>query len=68
MLVITRNLGEAFFIGNDIKVVIVKVKGKQVQVGIEAPRSVSIVREDVRNAKTPAGGAPRQDRKGSVEG
>lgn len=63
MLVITRNSGEAFFIGDDIKIVIVRVKGKQVQIGIEAPKSVSIVREDVRHGKTPEGGAPRQDRK-----
>lgn len=65
MLVITRNLGEAFFIGNDIKIVIVKVKGKLVQVGIQAPKDISIVREDA-NEQTSKSGAARQDRKRPV--
>lgn len=68
MLVITRKEGESFQIGTDIKIVIVKVKGKQVQVGIQAPKDVSIVREDARYGKAPEGRSASQDRKRSSGG
>lgn len=58
MLVITRKLETAFYIENEktkdlIKVVIVQVKGKQVRVGIEAPKHLKVFREEHLNAKTP---------------
>lgn len=47
MLVLTRKLGESIAIDDDIKIVIVQVKGKQVRIGIEAPRDTKIHREEV---------------------
>ncbi len=47
MLVLTRKLGESITIGNDIKINIIEIKGKQVQVGITAPPSVRIYREEI---------------------
>lgn len=47
MLVLTRKLGESIAIDDDIKIVIVQVKGKQVRLGIEAPRDTKIHREEV---------------------
>lgn len=47
MLVLTRRAGEALFLGNDIKVTMVKVRGGQVRLAIEAPSSVSIQREEL---------------------
>ena len=47
MLVLTRKIGEQIVIGSDIKIKIVEVKGKQVRIGIEAPRNVEVNREEV---------------------
>ncbi len=47
MLVLTRRLGESITIGDDVKVVIVDVDGNQVKIGIEAPRSVEVYREEL---------------------
>ncbi len=47
MLVLTRRLGEAITIGDNIKIVIVDLDASQVKIGIEAPRSVEIYREEL---------------------
>jgi carbon storage regulator len=51
MLVLTRKIGEQIVIGDDIKIKIVEVKGKQVRVGIEAPRSIEVNREEIYQQK-----------------
>ena len=51
MLVLTRRAGEALFLGNDIKVTMVKVRGGQVRLAIEAPSSISIQREELRTGR-----------------
>jgi carbon storage regulator len=48
MLVLTRKIGEQIFVGDKIKVSIVKIQGKRVQIAIEAPASVAIDRSEVR--------------------
>ncbi len=47
MLVISRKVGEAVLISDDIKVVVVSVSGDKVTFGIEAPRTVKVVREEL---------------------
>jgi carbon storage regulator len=47
MLVLTRKLGESIRIGDDIVVKIVDLDNRQVKIGIEAPRSVAVNREEV---------------------
>ena len=47
MLILTRKLGESIRIGDDIKIVVSDIKGKQIRIGIEAPEDVSIHREEV---------------------
>ena len=47
MLVLTRKKGESIIIGDDIRVYVVDVKGKQVRLGIEAPPNASVHREEV---------------------
>ncbi len=47
MLVLTRKLGESITIDDDIKIVVVQIKGRQVRLGIEAPRDTKIHREEV---------------------
>ena len=47
MLILTRKSGESITIGDDVKITVVEVKGKQVRIGIDAPRSYMIHREEV---------------------
>ena len=47
MLILTRKLGETIRIGNEIKVTILEARGKQIRIGIDAPRDVTVHREEV---------------------
>lgn len=47
MLVLTRKLGESIAIDDHIKIRVVQIKGKQVRLGIEAPKQTKIHREEV---------------------
>ncbi len=47
MLALSRKENESIIIGNDIEITILEVKGEQVKIGITAPKSVPIYREEV---------------------
>lgn len=47
MLALTRRAGETFYIGDDIKIKVVRIGTKQVRIGIEAPKELNIVREEL---------------------
>lgn len=47
MLVLTRKRDESIMIGDDIKIIIVDVRGDQVKLGIDAPRHIPVHREEV---------------------
>jgi carbon storage regulator len=47
MLVLTRKLGESIAIDDHIKIRVLQIKGKQVRLGVEAPRDTKIHREEV---------------------
>jgi len=47
MLILTRRVGEALMIGDDIVVTILGVKGNHVRVGIKAPKDVGVHREEI---------------------
>ena len=47
MLTLTRKVGESICIGDEIKVVVKEVKGKQVRLGIVAPRDIYVCREEL---------------------
>lgn len=47
MLVLTRKTSESIVIGNDITVTVLEVRGDQVRIGIDAPRSVQVHREEI---------------------
>lgn len=51
MLVLTRRVQETVMIGPDVRVTVLGVKGAQVRIGIEAPRSVAVDREEIFNRK-----------------
>ena len=47
MLILTRKLGERITIGNDIVISLLEIKGSQVRLGIEAPKGISIHRQEI---------------------
>ena len=47
MLVLTRKLGERIAIGDDISITLLEIKGSQVKLGIEAPKSISVHRQEI---------------------
>ena len=47
MLILTRKPGESFYIGDNVKITIVELKGHQIRVGIEAPKELRIYREEI---------------------
>ena len=47
MLILTRRVGEKLIIGENVTVTVLGVKGAQVRVGINAPRDVSVNREEI---------------------
>ena len=47
MLILTRKLGEKINIGDDITVTLLEIKGTQVKLGIEAPKTIEIHRQEV---------------------
>ena len=47
MLILTRRAGESLIIGDDIVINVLGVKGNQVRIGIDAPKDVSVHREEI---------------------
>ena len=50
MLVLTRKIGETIVIDDNVKITVVQIKGKQVRIGIDAPKETKIHREEIYNA------------------
>lgn len=48
MLILTRRLTESLIIGGDVKVTVLGVKGNQVRLGVDAPREISVHREEIQ--------------------
>jgi carbon storage regulator len=47
VLILTRRVGETLIIGDDVHITVLGVKGNQVRIGINAPKSVSVHREEI---------------------
>ncbi len=47
MLVLSRRVGEIVRIGTDILIHVLEIRGKQIRLGFEAPKEISIFREEV---------------------
>lgn len=68
MLVVTRSENQSVMIGNDIVVTVLEVRGDQVRIGIQAPREVSIQREELFAAMQQANRSAASPPAESVEG
>ena len=49
MLILTRRIGESIIIGDNVEVSILDIRGHQVRLGIEAPKDISVHREEIYN-------------------
>jgi len=65
MLILTRKLGEAIAIGDEVKVHLLEIKGRQVRIGVEAPPHITVHREEIygRSGNRIKSRQPRRDRR-----
>jgi len=47
MLVLTRKVGESIQINDDVKITVIEVKGRNIRIGIDAPKTTKVYREEV---------------------
>ena len=64
MLILTRRVGETVMIGDEVTITVLGVKGNQVRVGINAPKSVAVHREEIyeRIKREQQGGDPQGEK------
>ena len=63
MLILTRRISESIIVGDDVKITVLGVKGNQVRLGVDAPKTVSVHREEIyeRIKHEKEGGAPEEN-------
>jgi len=47
MLILTRKIGESILVGDNIRLVVLEIRGRQIRLGIEAPADIVVLREEI---------------------
>ncbi|QTA37120.1 carbon storage regulator CsrA [Thermosipho ferrireducens] len=47
MLVLSRKIGESIIVGNNIEIVVIRIDGNTVKLGINAPRTIKVYRKEI---------------------
>lgn len=47
MLILTRRVGESLMVGDQVRVTILAIKGQQVRVGVQAPKTIAVHRKEI---------------------
>ena len=62
MLILTRRIGEVLRVGDDVSITVLGIKGNQVRIGIDAPKDVSVHREEIyQRIQNESAGAGAED-------
>ena len=67
MLVVSRRSGESIVIGNDIVITVLEVRGGQIRIGVDAPRSITVHRAEVYDEVRAANRAAVERSKGDAK-
>ena len=51
MLILSRRVGESVLIGKDVSITVLRVKGDQVRLGVQAPKEIAVQRDDLLERK-----------------
>ena len=68
MLILTRRVGETLVIGDDVTVTVLGIKGNQVRIGVNAPKDVSVHREEIYDRIQREKGGAEAGNEGGNEG
>jgi carbon storage regulator len=52
MLILTRRIGESLYVGDNIRITVLTMQGKQVKIGLDVPPDMVVYREEVYNRVT----------------
>lgn len=47
MLILTRKIGESLLVGDDVEITVLSVRGNQVKLGVNAPKGISVHRQEI---------------------
>lgn len=47
MLILTRKIGEVLLVGDDVEITVLSIRGKQVKLGVNAPKEISVHRQEI---------------------
>jgi carbon storage regulator len=52
VLILTRKIGESIMVGDNIRLVVLDIRGRQIRLGIEAPANIVVLREEIAQRLT----------------